>query len=134
MVFTFDAPKRLRGGKGNVRPEKSAIITANLPQKSGAGPILFASITWTTWPHGDDDTMTTTSWHQRANALRIDGRAVIDGRRVDAAAGARFDCLSPIDGRKLAEVARCAAPDVDAAVASGRAAFEDGRWAQLAPT
>jgi 4-guanidinobutyraldehyde dehydrogenase/NAD-dependent aldehyde dehydrogenase len=77
--------------------------------------------------------MTTQSWHERASAVRIDGRAVIDGRRVDAVGGGRFDCLSPVDGRKLAEVARCDAPDVDAAVASGRAAFEDGRWANLPP-
>jgi 4-guanidinobutyraldehyde dehydrogenase/NAD-dependent aldehyde dehydrogenase len=73
------------------------------------------------------------SWHERAETVRIDGRALIDGKRVDAIKGARFDCLSPIDGRKLAEVARCDALDVDAAVASARAAFEDGRWAGMAP-
>ena len=77
--------------------------------------------------------MTTTPWHERAAALRIDGRAVVNGARVDAAAGARFDCLSPVDGRKLAEVARCGEADVDAAVASARAAFEDRRWAGKAP-
>jgi 4-guanidinobutyraldehyde dehydrogenase/NAD-dependent aldehyde dehydrogenase len=73
------------------------------------------------------------SWHERAETVQIDGRALIDGKRVDAVKGARFDCLSPIDGRKLAEVARCDALDVDAAVASARAAFEDGRWAGMAP-
>ena len=77
--------------------------------------------------------MTTQSWHERAAAVQIDGRAFIDGRRIDAASGARFDRISPVDGRKLAEVARCAAPDVDAAVASSRAAFEDGRWGYLPP-
>jgi len=75
----------------------------------------------------------TNSWHERAETVQIDGRAVIDGKRVDAVEGARFDCLSPIDGRKLAEVARCGAPDVDAAVISARTAFEDGRWAGMAP-
>ncbi|HBZ06221.1 MAG TPA: aldehyde dehydrogenase PuuC, partial [Massilia sp.] len=62
--------------------------------------------------------MTTTPWHERAAELRIDGRAFIDGKRVDAASSARFDCLSPVDGRKLAEVARCGEAEVDAAVAA----------------
>jgi 4-guanidinobutyraldehyde dehydrogenase/NAD-dependent aldehyde dehydrogenase len=77
--------------------------------------------------------MSTTPWHDRATALRIDARAFIDGERVDARSGARFDCLSPVDGRKLAEAARCGGEDVDAAVASARAAFEDRRWASQAP-
>ncbi|MFC5459502.1 aldehyde dehydrogenase [Massilia niabensis] len=77
--------------------------------------------------------MPTTTWHDRAAELRMDGRAFIDGERVDARTEARFDCISPIDGRKLAEVARCDALDVDAAVSSARAAFEDRRWAGKAP-
>ncbi|QOL51196.1 aldehyde dehydrogenase [Massilia litorea] len=77
--------------------------------------------------------MSTTPWHDRAAALRIDACAFIDGERVDARSGARFDCLSPVDGRKLAEAARCGGEDVDAAVASARAAFEDRRWAGKAP-
>lgn len=77
--------------------------------------------------------MTTQSWHERAKSVPIDGRAFIGGRRVDALSGGRFDCLSPVDGAKLAEVARCDAHDVDAAVANARAAFEDGRWADRAP-
>jgi gamma-glutamyl-gamma-aminobutyraldehyde dehydrogenase/4-guanidinobutyraldehyde dehydrogenase/NAD-dependent aldehyde dehydrogenase len=77
--------------------------------------------------------MSLDSWHQHAAQLTIDGRALIGGERVDARAGQRFDCISPIDGRKLAEVARCLDADVDAAVASARAAFEDRRWAGKAP-
>jgi gamma-glutamyl-gamma-aminobutyraldehyde dehydrogenase/4-guanidinobutyraldehyde dehydrogenase/NAD-dependent aldehyde dehydrogenase len=77
--------------------------------------------------------MATESWHERSKTVQIDGRAVIQGRRVDALSGARFDCISPVDGRKLAEVARCGEADVDAAVVSSRAAFEDGRWAGKAP-
>ena len=77
--------------------------------------------------------MSTPSWHERAAKLAIDGRAFIDGFRVDARSGTRFDCMSPIDGRKLAEVARCDAADADAAVASARGAFEDGRWSAMAP-
>ena len=77
--------------------------------------------------------MSTTSWHERAANLAIDGRAFIDGFRVEAKSGRRFDCHSPVDGRKLAEVARCDAPDADAAVLAARAAFEDRRWAGMAP-
>jgi gamma-glutamyl-gamma-aminobutyraldehyde dehydrogenase len=47
-------------------------------------------------------------WHERAAAVRI-------------------------DGRPLGEVARGRMADVDAAVRSARAAFADGRWAHKAP-
>jgi 4-guanidinobutyraldehyde dehydrogenase/NAD-dependent aldehyde dehydrogenase len=77
--------------------------------------------------------MPTTTWHQVAAELRIDGRAFIDGERVDARSHARFACISPVDGRQLAEVARCEGADVDAAVAGARAAFDDRRWAGRAP-
>jgi gamma-glutamyl-gamma-aminobutyraldehyde dehydrogenase/4-guanidinobutyraldehyde dehydrogenase/NAD-dependent aldehyde dehydrogenase len=72
-------------------------------------------------------------WQSRASALKIDGRAFIDGQRVWARAEARFEDTSPIDGRILAEVARCDGADVDLAVTAARAAFEDRRWAGLAP-
>lgn len=72
-------------------------------------------------------------WHALAGAMQFDGRAFINGQRVPAQSGATFDCLSPIDGRKLTDAARCAAADIDAAVAAARAAFEDRRWAGLPP-
>jgi gamma-glutamyl-gamma-aminobutyraldehyde dehydrogenase/4-guanidinobutyraldehyde dehydrogenase/NAD-dependent aldehyde dehydrogenase len=72
-------------------------------------------------------------WHERAAALRIDGRAFIGGKRTWAKGERRFDDISPIDGRTLAEVARCDAVDADLAVAAARAAFEDRRWAGKAP-
>ncbi|MBB1075346.1 aldehyde dehydrogenase [Rhodoferax sp. 4810] len=62
-----------------------------------------------------------------------DGRALINGQRVNALDGQTFDCLSPVDGRLLTAVARCGQADVDAAVAAARAAFEDKRWCGLAP-
>ncbi|KPF53662.1 aldehyde dehydrogenase [beta proteobacterium AAP51] len=72
-------------------------------------------------------------WHARARSQGIDGRQVIDGQRRAAASGATFDCISPIDGRVLGAVARGAAADIDAAVASARAAFDSGRWAHQSP-
>uniref|UniRef100_UPI0025912111 aldehyde dehydrogenase family protein n=1 Tax=uncultured Herbaspirillum sp. TaxID=160236 RepID=UPI0025912111 len=77
--------------------------------------------------------MSDTLWHERAAAMPRDGRASIDGQRVAALSGATFDCISPIDGRKLAAVARCDTADIDRAVAAARQAFEDRRWAGLAP-
>ena len=80
--------------------------------------------------------MTTTanpSWRERAADLRIDGRCFIDGKRLAAASGETFDCISPIDARVLGAVARGRQPDIDAAVASARAAFADGRWASRPP-
>jgi gamma-glutamyl-gamma-aminobutyraldehyde dehydrogenase/4-guanidinobutyraldehyde dehydrogenase/NAD-dependent aldehyde dehydrogenase len=65
--------------------------------------------------------------------LTFDGRALINGRRVNAASAQVFDCVSPVDGRVLTQVARCGAADVDLAVAAARAAFEDHRWSGMAP-
>ena len=72
-------------------------------------------------------------WHTASAHARLDGRAVIDGQRRDAHDGARFDKLSPIDGRLLGPIARGTAPDVDAAVRSARAVFVSGAWAHQAP-
>ncbi|MFY1953774.1 aldehyde dehydrogenase [Achromobacter xylosoxidans] len=72
-------------------------------------------------------------WQTRANALTLRGQAYIDGAYVDAADGATFVATSPIDGRKLADVAACGAADVDRAVAAARRAFEAGVWSGLAP-
>ena len=63
----------------------------------------------------------------------FDGRALINGERVAARDGQTFDCISPVDGRLLTQVARCGQNDIDAAVAAARAAFEDRRWAGKAP-
>ncbi|OHR99564.1 aldehyde dehydrogenase [Pseudomonas sp. HMSC75E02] len=76
---------------------------------------------------------TRADWEARASQLRIEGRAFIDGQYRDAADGATFDCLSPVDGRLLAKVASCDAADAERAVQSARAAFESGAWSQQAP-
>lgn len=72
-------------------------------------------------------------WHARAAAISYDGRAFIGGQRVPSADGETFGCVSPIDGRTLTQVARGRQRDVDAAVASARQAFADGRWSTQAP-
>jgi acyl-CoA reductase-like NAD-dependent aldehyde dehydrogenase len=78
-------------------------------------------------------TQATVSWRERAASLRLDGRIVIDGERRAAASGDTFDRISPIDGRVITTAARGAAADIDAAVASARAAFDDKRWCGKPP-
>jgi acyl-CoA reductase-like NAD-dependent aldehyde dehydrogenase len=46
-----------------------------------------------------------------------DGRAFINGERTSAQSQQTFDCISPVDGRLLTQVARCAEADIEAAVA-----------------
>ncbi|MDE1180386.1 aldehyde dehydrogenase [Paraburkholderia sp.] len=72
-------------------------------------------------------------WLQRRATLRIEGRAFIDGAYRDAASGKRFDCISPIDGASLAQIAECGEADVNAAVACARRAFDRGVWRGLNP-
>ena len=72
-------------------------------------------------------------WHAAAAALQIDGRMVIGGKRLPSSSGETFACVSPIDGRTLAQVARGHTADINAAVSSSRKAFDDGRWAHKAP-
>jgi acyl-CoA reductase-like NAD-dependent aldehyde dehydrogenase len=77
--------------------------------------------------------MSSIDWHARAAAIAFDGRALIGGQRIAAQSGETFDCVSPIDGRTLTQVARGRGADIDAAVASARAAFDDRRWCGMAP-
>jgi acyl-CoA reductase-like NAD-dependent aldehyde dehydrogenase len=72
-------------------------------------------------------------WHDRASTFKPRRQLFIDGRWLDAASGASFDCVSPIDGRVLAAVAAGDAADVDVAVRSARAAFDRGDWSRTAP-
>jgi gamma-glutamyl-gamma-aminobutyraldehyde dehydrogenase/4-guanidinobutyraldehyde dehydrogenase/NAD-dependent aldehyde dehydrogenase len=65
--------------------------------------------------------------------LNPEGRAFIDGAYVDALSGETFDCVSPIDGSVIAQIAACEAADVDRAVKGARAAFEKGAWSKASP-
>lgn len=58
---------------------------------------------------------------------------LIDGKHVPAFDGGTMDILSPIDGQVFTQVARGTAADMEAAIASGRTAFEDRRWAGQPP-
>ncbi|MGN6808184.1 MAG: aldehyde dehydrogenase family protein, partial [Trinickia sp.] len=72
-------------------------------------------------------------WKNRAQALRLDGRAFIAGERCPAASNETFETLNPSTGKVLADVAKCDAKDVDRAVVAARAAFESGVWSKATP-
>ncbi|MES2819144.1 MAG: aldehyde dehydrogenase [Pseudomonadota bacterium] len=78
--------------------------------------------------------LTRADWEQRAQRLAIEGRAFIQGQYTAAASGATFDCLSPVDGRLLGQVASCDAADAERAVQAARSSFESGVWSRMAPT
>jgi len=67
------------------------------------------------------------------DTLRINGKAFIDGKFVDAASGATFNNISPRDGQVIAQVASTDSEDVDRAVAAARRAFEAGVWRNQSP-
>ncbi|MGW0996845.1 aldehyde dehydrogenase [Streptomyces sp. NPDC002523] len=72
-------------------------------------------------------------WRAAADKLAPETRPYVDGAFTHATSGDSFPSVSPRDGRVLAEVQAASAEDVDRAVRSARAAFEDGRWRDLAP-
>ncbi|WP_312934432.1 aldehyde dehydrogenase [Pseudomonas sp.] len=78
-------------------------------------------------------TLTRADWEQRAQQLKIEGRAFINGEYTAASSGETFDCLSPVDGRFLANVASCDLADANRAVENARATFDSGVWSGLAP-
>lgn len=73
------------------------------------------------------------SWKAKAAALQIEGRAFINGAYCDAVSGTTFECISPIDGSVLAQIAECDNRDVELAVANARDVFESGEWSELPP-
>jgi 4-(gamma-glutamylamino)butanal dehydrogenase len=66
-------------------------------------------------------------------ALSLPSKAIIEGAEVSARSGRTFDNMSSRDGTKINDIAALDMTDVDLAVSSGRVAFEDGRWRNLAP-
>lgn len=72
-------------------------------------------------------------WEAMAQRLEINGRAFINGHYCDAVGKETFDCISPVDGRLLTQVASCQQADADIAVANARAVFESGVWSLQSP-
>jgi gamma-glutamyl-gamma-aminobutyraldehyde dehydrogenase len=72
-------------------------------------------------------------WQKMADSLSINGQAFINGEYCTSVSGDTFDCISPIDGKVLTQVASCDLADANIAVANGREVFERGDWSQMAP-
>lgn len=58
---------------------------------------------------------------------------LIDGAWRPVSDGGRLDVISPLNGEVLTTMASGTRDDAEAAVAAARQAFDDGRWADLAP-
>lgn len=76
---------------------------------------------------------TTRQWQALAEQLVIRSQAWINGEYTDAINGKTFDCISPVDGRRLAQIASCDDADVEQAVAVARATFVAGVWSRQSP-
>src|SRR3569833_1314750 len=61
-------------------------------------------------------------------------KVLIDGRWVPASSGETFDIFNPASGQRIAMAAACGKPEVDAAVAAARKAFDAGPWPRMSPS
>lgn len=61
-------------------------------------------------------------------------RLFINGRWADAASGKTFETPNPATGETLARVAEGDAEDINRAVQTARAAFDDGPWSRMTPS
>lgn len=80
------------------------------------------------------DLLTHAEYRALASTMDLPTGAFIDGSFRPAIAGATFETVNPATGAVLANVAACAAADVDFAVEKAREAFDDGRWSRLHPS
>ncbi|MBD8528936.1 MULTISPECIES: aldehyde dehydrogenase [unclassified Massilia] len=69
-----------------------------------------------------------------ADNIALPTQAFVDGAFRPALSGETFATTNPATGKVLAQIAACGPEDVDVAVTRAKAAFEDGRWSDLAPS
>jgi 4-(gamma-glutamylamino)butanal dehydrogenase len=79
------------------------------------------------------DLLSRSDYQKIARELKLPSQAIIDGKACAGASGETFATINPATGEHLADVPACGKADVDAAVASARASFNDGRWSKLYP-
>jgi acyl-CoA reductase-like NAD-dependent aldehyde dehydrogenase len=72
-------------------------------------------------------------WQAQATGLRFETGLVIDGRCGPAADGRTLAVINPANGALFANAACGSATDIDRAVASAKAAWDDGRWRHMYP-
>ncbi|HEX4203701.1 MAG TPA: gamma-aminobutyraldehyde dehydrogenase [Ktedonobacteraceae bacterium] len=61
-----------------------------------------------------------------------ENKLLINGELVESSSGKRVDDTNPASGAVLAQVPEATVDDMNRAVAAARAAFDDGRWSDLA--
>lgn len=71
--------------------------------------------------------------NEKLKNIQFISQCFIDGKYTNALSGKTFDCISPIDGKKLTQIARGEKEDVDLAVAAAKREFEKGSFKNLAP-
>ena len=59
------------------------------------------------------------------------GKLYVGGKWVEASSGKTFSTINPATGDVIAQLAAAGEPDVEAAVAAARAAFDDGPWPKM---
>jgi acyl-CoA reductase-like NAD-dependent aldehyde dehydrogenase len=72
-------------------------------------------------------------WTEAAASVDPRNKMLIDGEWVDSSSGKTFETVNPATGLPITSVAEGTEADINAAVSSARAAFEDGRWSNLNP-
>lgn len=78
-------------------------------------------------------TLTHEQWVEVSQALNIQTELFIDGKYVPSQSGERFDSVNPATGEVIASMACGNKDDINLAVASSKAAWEDGRWRHMPP-
>jgi len=68
-----------------------------------------------------------------AAKIKFRTKAFINGKYVEAKSGKTYESINPATGKVLARVASCDEPDLNAAVAAARRAFNEGVWAKRSP-
>ena len=76
---------------------------------------------------------TAAEWHERAGSLRGTWAPIIDGRAFEGAGMTPVPLINPATGQPIADIFEGDARVVDQAARAARAAFADGRWADLKP-
>ncbi len=72
-------------------------------------------------------------WQKRAASLQFSTELLIDGKGVASHSGERLKIINPASGTTVAELARGDAVDIERAVVSAQAAWDDGRWRHMSP-
>ena len=77
--------------------------------------------------------MSTNKYKSIVSKLKLEGRAYINGKYVDAVDGQKFETINPATGEVLCSVAKCNIKDVNLAVQVSRKVFESGVWSRSTP-